>query len=128
MVAIESNVDYIAHITTSPKIYKPKPKKLCITYIPYKYNLKPKKYAKNKSFLKPIISCTNYQIDKISFKEMKNDFEKLKENNKHMDNINEQKELLFLLKRTLKSDFKDNYFKERLVIKRPKKPFSEHFD
>ena len=149
MVTIESNGNFITNITSNPKIYKPKPKKKCISYIPHKLSFKTKK-SFNKKHLIPIIKfnfnlndeCltmfknkseniyerSNLQIDKISLEEMQNDFMKLKERKEKKENIKDEEELFYLLKNSLKTDYKDNNFRDTLIIKRPKKCLLENFE
>ena len=146
MVDIESNGEFITFITSNPKIYKPKPKKIYISNISNKYAFKTKKSSKNKHKLastnnhndKIKDDCLtmfqntnenkyekdNKQIDKISFQEMQNDFKKLKERKEKKENIKEQEELFYLLTK----NFKGNHIRDTLIIKRPKKPSFENLD
>ena len=150
MVDIESNGEFITFITSNPKIYKPKPKKIYISNISNKYAFKTKKSSKNKHKLtstnnhnyKIKDDCLtmfqntnenkyekdNKQIDKISFQEMQNDFKKLKERKEKKENIKEQAELFYLLTKCLKTNFKGNHIRDTLIIKRPKKPSFENLD
>ena len=150
MVDIESNGEFITFITSNPKIYKPKPKKICISNISNNYTLKTKKSSKKKHKLASTINhnyeakdgCltmfqntnenkyekNNIQIDKISFQEMQNDFKKLKERKEKKENIKDQEELFYLLTKCLKTNFKGNHYRDTLIIKRPKKPSFENLD
>ena len=146
MIAVESKKEFITHISVNPKIFKPKAKKLCSSYMPKEY-LKKKSLHKNKT-LTPILNFNfnfdfedeyisnikskneiknsnktkKLQIEKISFEEMEKDFSKLREK---MENKKAEKELIYLLRNSTKDDSQEE---EALKVKRPKRPFLENFE
>ena len=150
MLALESKKEIISHVPSLPKIYKPKAKKLCCSYKPQTSYNKKKVFNKkhsltpninnngnfdfNKDFLenkknKKEIKYSNkrpkLQIEKISFKEMEDDFLKLKEK---IENKKAEKELLYLLRNSTKDDSQDELFKETIIVKRPKNPLLQNFE
>ena len=143
MLAIESKEENITKITTNPKIFKPKPKKLYNSYIPPSY-MKKKNIIKKKSSTeilkhkfkfdikddknnkKEINNSNNGQkleIENISYKEMEEDFSKLKEKEEIRKAENE---LLFLLRSSTKDNSQDG--NESLKVKRPKNLFVENYE
>ena len=149
MLAIESKVEYITHISNNPKIYKPKPKKLCNSYLPPSFTKK-KTFKQKKSSTEILKHKFNFdfkddflgdkkdnkeiknesrrpkmEIENISFKEMEEDFLKLKEKEEIK---RAQNELLFLLRRTTKDICQDDNENESIKVKRPKNPFAENFE
>ena len=141
MLAIESKVEYITHISDDPKIYKPKPKKLCNSYLPPSFTKK-KTFKQKKSSTeilkhnfdfkddfsgdiknKKEIIRPKIEIENISFKEMEEDFLKLKEKEEIK---RAQSELLFLIRRSTKDNSQDE--NESIKVKRPKNPFVENFE
>ena len=141
MLAIESKVEYITHISDDPKIYKPKPKKLCNSYLPPSFTKK-KTFKQKKSSTeilkhnfdfkddfsgdiknKKEIRRPKIEIENISFKEMEEDFLKLKEKEEIK---RAQSELLFLIRRSTKDNSQDE--NESIKVKRPKNPFVENFE
>ena len=65
------------------------------------------------------------QIEKISFKEMEDDFLKLKE---IKETKKAEKELLYLLRNSTKDDSQEELFKEAIIVKRPKNPLLQNFE
>ena len=149
MLALESKEEIVTHISSNPKIYKPKPKKLCNSYMPHT-NIKPKTFNKKHAFtqiinynfnfdikvdickdmkLKKEISHINkrpkLQIEKISFQEMADDFSKLRERN---ENKKAEEELLYLLRNSTKDNSQDENNEETIKVKRPKHPFLENVE
>ena len=143
MLAIESKVEYITHISDDPKIYKPKPKKLCNSYLPPSFTKK-KTFKQKKSSAEILKHKFNFdfkndfsgdiknkkeirrpkiEIENISFKEMEEDFLKLKEKEEIK---RAQSELLFLIRRSTKDNSQDE--NESIKVKRPKNPFVENFE
>ena len=143
MLAIESKVEYITHISDDPKIYKPKPKKLCNSYLPPSFTKK-KTFKQKKSSTEILKHKFNFdfkddfsgdiknkkeirrpkiEIENISFKEMEEDFLKLKEKEEIK---RAQSELLFLIRRSIKDNSQDE--NESIKVKRPKNPFVENFE
>ena len=143
MLAIESKVEYITHISDDPKIYKPKPKKLCNSYLPPSFTKK-KTFKQKKSSTEILKHKFNFdfkddfsgdiknkkeirrpkiEIENISFKEMEEDFLKLKEKEEIK---RAQNELLFLIRRSTKDNSQDE--NESIKVKRPKNPFVENFE
>ena len=143
MLAIESKVEYITHISDDPKIYKPKPKKLCNSYPPPSFTKK-KTFKQKKSSTEILKHKFNFdfkddfsgdiknkkeirrpkiEIENISFKEMEEDFLKLKEKEEIK---RAQSELLFLIRRSTKDNSQDE--NESIKVKRPKNPFVENFE
>ena len=143
MLAIESKVEYITHISDDPKIYKPKPKKLCNSYLPPSFTKK-KTFKQKKSSTEILKHKFNFdfkddfsgdiknkkeirrpkiEIENISFKEMEEDFLKLKEKEEIK---RAQSELLFLIRRSTKDNSQDE--NESIKVKRPKKTFVENFE
>ena len=143
MLAIESKVKYITHISDDPKIYKPKPKKLCNSYLPPSFTKK-KTFKQKKSSTEILKHKFNFdfkddfsgdiknkkeirrpkiEIENISFKEMEEDFLKLKEKEEIK---RAQSELLFLIRRSTKDNSQDE--NESIKVKRPKNPFVENFE
>jgi len=122
----------------SPKIYRPKPKKLCASYIISNQCNNLMKNEKNQKKKYPLTPLNNYNftfnnqdinnykkrrpridIDEISFEEIEKDFTKLKAKSK----INKgEKELLHLLRNSTKDNSRDDEYKETIKIKRPKNP------
>ncbi len=143
MLAIESKEENITKITTNPKIFKPKPKKLCNSYIPpscmkkkniikkkssteilkHKYNFDFKDDTKNKKEINNSNNGQKLEIEDISYKEMEEDFSKLKEKEEIRKAENE---LLFLLRRSTKDNSQDE--NGSIKVKRPKNPFVENFE
>ena len=143
---IKSNSD-------SPKIYKPKPKKICITYKTKKSNENIQKSTNIKHYPLSPISSTNYNIknnlngkinlkskngtktnvnknhkfnfDDISLKEIENDFSMLKAKS---EVIKAENELYYLLRNSTKDNSVDDDFRQSLKIKRPKNPFLENLE
>ena len=150
MLALESKEDCINHVHNIPKIYKPKAKKLFSSYKPQtshnkkkdsnkKHSLTPnlnfngnfnfnKEFLENKKNKKEIKHSNKrpkLHIEKISFKEMADDFLKLKE---IKENKKAEKELLYLLRNSTKDDSQDEFFKETDKVKRPKNPLLQNFE
>ena len=146
MEAKEGSVKIKSLDSNSPKIYKPKPKKLCISYNLLKpsfrkYKKNNKNYPlmpiskKNVNFNKEIIDNYNnnneykveaknhkYDFDEISLEEIESDFTKLKAKR---EAYKVKKELLYLLRNSNSKKSLNNEDKEKLKIKRPKNPFFE---
>ena len=132
----------------SPKIYKPKPKKLCISYKSEKSteNIKKKKNKKhfplspitsinlniqksvndNKNVIKSNVNKKHkFDFEEISFKEIENDFSLLKAKS---EVIKAENELIYLLRNSTKDNSFDDDCKETVKIKRPKNPFLENLE
>ena len=135
----------------SPKIYRPKPKKLCITYKSQKSSQNIKKNGGKKLFPLSPVSSTNYNIkrsvneqlktnnvmksnvnkkhkfdfEEISLKEIENDFSLLKAKS---EVIKAENELIYLLRSSTKENSFDDECKEVVKIKRPKNPFLESLE
>ena len=135
----------------SPKIYRPKPKKLCISHKSQKSSQNLKKKQNKKHFPLSPISSTNinlktsananiksnnvqksnvnkkhkFDFDNISLKEIENDFTLLKAKS---EVIKAEKELLYLLRNSTEDNSFDDECKETVKIKRPKKPFLENLE
>ena len=133
----------------NPIIYRPKPKKLCISYNSLKPCHNKKKNGIKKQYPLTPVSNTNFNFkndltdahknkkesklkankkpkldfDKISFEEIENDFTKLKARS---EAFKEEKELLYLLRNSTKDNSVDEEFKDIIKIKRPKNPFLEN--
>ena len=145
MLAIESKVEYITHISDDPKIYKPKPKKLCNSYLPpsftkkktfkqkkssteilkHKFNFDFKEDKKNKKEINNSNIGQKLEIDNISYKEMEEDFSKLKEKEEIRKAENE---LLFLIRRSTKDNSQEEKENDAIKVKRPKNPFVENLE
>ena len=147
MLAIESKEENKTNISTNPKIFKPKPKKLYNSYIPpscMKKNIIAKKKSsteilkhkfnfdfkddflrdkKNKKKINNSNRGSKLEIESISYKEMEEDFSKLKEKEEIRRAENE---LLFLLRRSTKDNSQDE--NGSIKVKRPKNPFVENFE
>ena len=143
MIAVESKKEFITHISVNPKIFKPKAKKLCSSYMPKEY-LKKKSLHKNKT-LTPILNFNfNFefddeyisniknkneifkpQIEKISLEEMAEDFSRLKE---RKEAKKAEKELLNLLRNSTKDNSQEDNIDEIKRVKRPKRPILENIE
>ena len=144
----ESYTKNIHQTSNSPKIYRPKPKKLCISYkLPKSLCNKKLKISKNKNY----ISNTNYilknniindtknkniykknvnknpklDFNEISFEEIENDFTKLKARS---EIIKVERELLYLLRNSTKDNSIEDEKKDNIKIKRPKNPFLKNIE
>jgi len=121
-----------------PKIYKPKPKKLCISH-----NVHSKK-SYRKHFLLSPSSNSNFNLknkkneinikkkkeskldfDNISLEEIENDFNKLKARS---EIIEVENELLSLLRNSTKENSLEEDCRDTIKIKRPKNPFLENLE
>ena len=134
----------------SPIIYRPKPKKLCISYNVLKSSHNRKKKGNKKQYPLTPVSNTNFNFkndikeiyknkdelnlkpnqksnldfEKISLEEIENDFTKLK---LRSEAYKEEKELLYLLRNSTKDNSVDEEFNKDIIkIKRPKNPFLEN--
>ena len=142
MLAIESKEENKTNISTNPKIFKPKPKKLYNSYIPPSY-MKKKNIIKKKSSTEILKHKFNFdfkedkknkkeinigqklEIDNISYKEMEEDFSKLKEKEEIRKAENE---LLFLIRRSTKDNSQEEKENDTIKVKRPKNPFVENLE
>ena len=145
MLAIESKEENKTNISTNPKIFKPKPKKLYNSYIPPSY-MKKKNIIKKKSSTEILKRNFNFdfkedkknnkeinnsnigqklEIDNISYKEMEEDFSKLKEKEEIRKAENE---LLFLIRRSTKDNSQEEKENDTIKVKRPKNPFVENLE
>ena len=122
-----------------PKIYRPKPKKLCNSHNIFH----PKKTKKKKFALSPAtntnLNLNKYKnknenktkkrekldFDKISLEEIERDFNKLKARS---EIIEVENELLSLLRNSTKENSLEDEYKEIIKIKRPKNPFLENIE
>ena len=143
MLEVELKKEFITHISVNPKIYKPKAKKLCNSYIPPTY-FKKKSFRKNKA-LTPVLNFNfNFefddeyisniknkneifkpQIEKISLEEMAEDFSRLKE---RKEAKKAEKELLNLLRNSTKDNSREENNSEITKVKRPKNPILENIE
>ena len=143
MLDVKSKKEFITYISVNPKIYKPKAKKLCNSYIPPTY-FKKKSFRKNKA-LTPVLNFNfNFefddeyisnikskteilkpQIEKISLEEMADDFSKLKE---RKEIKKAEKELLNLLRNSTKDNSREENNSEITKVKRPKNPILENIE
>ena len=122
-----------------PKIYRPKPKKLCASH-----NIFHSKKSHNKKFALSPATNTNLNLnkhksknvnktkkkdkldfDKISLEEIERDFSKLKARS---EIIEVENELLSLLRNSTKENSLEDEYKEIIKIKRPKNPFLENIE
>ena len=130
-------------------IYRPKPKKICISHNMVKHSHNKNKNVNKKHYpLTPVLNInfnfnneikqsyknkneskikanknSKFDFDKISLEEIDNDFTKLKARD---DAYKEEKELLYLLRNSTKDNSMDEDFKDTVKIKRPKNPFLEN--
>ena len=122
-----------------PKIYKPKPKKLCISHNiqhpirsnkkkftlspPNNTNLNHNKHKKkNENKTK---KRGKLDFDKISLEEIERDFSKLKARS---EIIEVENELLYLLRNSTKENSLEDENRDIIKIKRPKNPFLENIE
>ena len=141
----------IIHNLNVPKIYRPKPRKLCVSYKSSKKAYNSKNNTNNKHYtLSPISNtCFNFKnnlnaneenknefkknnkkrpkldFEEISFEEIEKDFNKLKARS---EVTKVEKELLYLLRNSTKDNSIDDNCKDSLKIKRPKNPFLENLE
>ena len=149
MSDLEGKTEFKTYITNETKIYKPKPKKLCNSYNPNIYITK--KHIQKNNALTPVLNynfnfdfndelimtqnnkkqnkCLNkfpkLQIEKISLKEIEEDFVKLRQ---RKEAKKEQKELLYLLQIPKKAHSQNDNFEDKIKVKRPKNPLFEVFE
>ena len=83
------------------------------------------KSLKSKKEIKHLNNNPKLQIEKISFKEMEEDFLKL---NERKEIKKAEKELLYLIRNSTKDDSQDDDSKEKIKVKRPKNPFLQNFE
>ena len=145
----DKGIQIINPHSDNPIIYRPKPKKLCISYNLVKSSHNKKKNGNKKHYPLTPVSNTNFtfkndlkdehknknesklkankkpkfDFEKISFEEIEKDFTKLKARN---EAFKEEKELLYLLRNSTKDNSTDEDFKDTVKIKRPKNPFLEN--
>ena len=145
----EKGTQIINPHSDNPIIYRPKPKKLCISYNMVKCSHNKNKNVNKKHYpLTPVLNTNfnfknekkdNYKnknesklktnkkskldFDKISLEEIEKDFTKLKARD---DAYKEEKELLYLLRNSTNDNSLDDDFKDTVKIKRPKNPFLEN--
>ena len=117
------------------KIFRPKPKKLCISH-----NIlhSKKSHKKNFPFLNSNMNLNKKKselgsnkrpkldFDKISFEEIESDFNKLKKLKKRNELIEVENELLSLLRNSTKENSSEDDNKDTIKIRRPKKIFLEN--
>ena len=141
----------IIHNSNVPKIYRPKPRKLCVSYNSFKKFHNNKNKTNNKHYpLSPSMNaCFNFKknlnnngenknefknnnkkrpkldFEEISLEEIEKDFNKLKARS---EVIKVEKELLYLLRNSTKDNSVDDNCKDSLKIKRPKNPFLENLE
>ena len=112
--------------SNSPILYRPKPKKLCISY-----NILKNKNSHKKHFhLSPISNeqknkKTKLDIDDISLKEIESDFKMLKARS---EIIEVENELLSLLRNSTKENSLEEDLKDNIKIKRPKNQFLKNLE
>ena len=145
MLEVESKKELIIHISNDTKIFKPIPKKLCRSYNPKSY-IKKNSYKnktltqelnfdfdfdeenipikKDKKEIKHLNKFPELQIEKISYKEMEEDFVKLRE---LKETKKAEKELIELLRNSTKDDSQDENSGEKIEVKRPKKVNFENY-
>ena len=112
--------------SNSPILYRPKPKKLCKSYI----IVKSKKSHKKHFHLSPTSNeqknkKTKLNFDDISLKEIESDFKMLKARSEIMKVENE---LLSLLRNSTKENSMEDDLKDNIKIKRPKNPFLKNLE
>ena len=135
----------------SPKIYRPKPIKLCISYKLSKKRFNNKNNSNNKHYPLTPVSNSNFNfkntlnldnnnkneikkknkkkpkldINEIPFEEIEKDFNKLKVRS---EVIKVERELLSLLRNSTKDNSIDDNDKDTVKIKRPKNPYLESLE
>ena len=141
----------IIHNSNSPKVYRPKPIKLCASYKLSKLKFNNKNNSNNKYYPLTPISNTNFNFkdnlnldnknknelykknrkkpkldfNEISFEEIEKDFNKLKARS---EVIKVERELLYLLRNSTKDNSVDDNEKDTVKIKRPKNPYLESLE
>ena len=141
----------IIHNSNSPKVYRPKPIKLCASYKLSKLKFNNKNNSNNKYYPLTPISNTNFNFkdnlnldnknknelnkknrkkpkldfNEISFEEIEKDFNKLKARS---EVIKVERELLSLLRNSTKDNSVDDNEKDTVKIKRPKNPYLESLE
>ena len=121
----------INNIENSPKIYRPKPKRLCNSYniITMSHNKHKKDNKKNYKIKKGNIANSKNKpkldFDQLSIEEIESDFSKLKAKS---EAYKVKKELLYLLRNSNSDNFGKDANKETIKIKRPKNPFFENIN
>ena len=137
--------------SSSPKIYRPKAKKLCISYKLPQSSYNNKKNISNKNYPLTPISNINFNFknniinenkiekdlkknvnkkpkldfDEISIEEIEKDFTKLKAKS---EVTKVERELLYLLRNSTKDNSVDDDGKDTVKIKRPKNPFLKNLE
>jgi len=141
----------IIQYSNSPKIYRPKPIKLCASYKLSKKGFNNKNNLNNKHYPLTPISNANFDFknnlnldsinknelkknnkkkpkldfNEISFEEIEKDFNKLKARS---EVIKVERELLSLLRNSTKDNSVDDNDKDTVKIKRPKNPYLESLE
>ena len=141
----------IIHNSSCPKIYRPKPIKLYISYNQSKKKFNNKNNSNNKNYPLTPISNTNFDFknnlnldnknkkelykkcrkkpkldfNEISLEEIEKDFNKLKVRS---EVIKVERELLSLLRNSTKDNSVDDNEKDTVKIKRPKNPYLESLE
>ncbi len=112
--------------SNSPKLYRPKPKKLCISYnIVKNKNSHKKHFHLSPSSKEQKNKKTKLDFDDISFKEIESDFKMLKARS---EIIEVENELLSLLRNSTKENSLEDDLKDNIKIKRPKNPFLKNLE
>ena len=132
-------------------IYRPKPKKICISHNMVKHSHNKNKNVNKKHYpLTPVLNInfnfnneikqsyknkneskikanknSKFDFDKISLEEIDNDFTKLKARD---DAYKEEKELLYLLRNSTKDNSQEDNIDEIKRVKRPKRPILENIE
>ena len=147
----EPNTKILHQNSSSPIIYRPKAKKLCISYKLPQLSCNKKKNISNNNYCLTPISNTNFNFknnkirenknkkdlkidmnkkpkldfDEISIEEIEKDFTKLKAKS---EVTKVERELLYLLRNSTKDNSVDDDGKDTVKIKRPKNPFLKNLE
>ena len=110
----------------SPILYRPKPKRLCISYNLFKNKNKHKKhFTLSPTTNEQKMNNAKLNFDEISFKEIESDFKLLKARS---EIIEVENELLSLLRNSTKENSIEEDLKDNIKIKRPKNPFLKNLE
>ena len=110
----------------SPILYRPKPKRLCISYNQViNKNSHKKHFALSPTANEPKNKKPKLNFDEISLKEIERDFKVLKARS---EIIEVENELLSLLRNSTKENSLEEDLKDNIKIKRPKNPFLKNLE
>ena len=110
----------------SPILYRPKPKRLCISYNQVKNkNSHKKHFALSPTTNEQKKNKAKLNFDEISLKEIERDFKVLKARS---EIIEVENELLSLLRNSTKENSIEDDLKDSIKIKRPKNPFLKNLE